>query len=150
VAEYNLKNIKQDFKDKGIFYTQPELALFMKNLIDIEIRDVYDPTCGAGNLLAVFDDDLPKYGQELNDHQLEYAQNNLKNFTGYCGDTLKDPAFMDKRFSCIMGNPPFSIKWEPPAKGLKMFPPYLPRAKQTTPFCFISSTSWQMMALQWF
>lgn len=118
MAEYNLKNIKQDFKDKGIFYTQPELALFMKSLIDIEIRDVYDPTCGAGNLLAVFDDDLPKYGQELNDHQLEYAQNNLKNFTGYCGDTLKDPAFMDKRFSCIMGNPPFSIKWEPPATGL--------------------------------
>lgn len=113
--EYNLKNIRQDFKDKGIFYTQKELALFMKNLIDIDIRDVYDPTFGGGNLLEVFPDELPKYGQELNDHQVEYAKARLNNFTAVCGDTLAEPAFLDKKFSCIMGNPPFSIKWNPPA-----------------------------------
>lgn len=118
MKEYNLKNLKQEFKEKGIFYTQPELALYMKSLIDRPIHDVYDPTCGAGNLLAVFDDDLPKFGQELNDHQLEVANQYLGNFTGVCGDTLKDPAFMDRKFSCIMANPPFSVKWEPPVTGM--------------------------------
>jgi len=27
---YNLKSIKQDFKDKGIYYTPPELAEMVK------------------------------------------------------------------------------------------------------------------------
>lgn len=111
---YNLKNIKEEFKSKGIFYTQPELAAYMKTLVDIDIKDVYDPTCGDGSLLSCFPDELPKYGQEINDHQLAVANQRLKNFTGICADTLKEPAFMDKRFSCIVANPPFSIAWEPP------------------------------------
>ena len=110
--ELNYKNVKQEIKDKGVFYTPPELVEYMKTLIDIPIKDVYDPTCGVGNLLAVFDDELPKFGQEINDHQLAIAEQKLKNFTGVCGDTLKDPAFMDRKFSCIMGNPPFGIAWE--------------------------------------
>lgn len=118
MAEYNIKNIRKEFKSKGIFYTQPELAEYMKSLIDIDIVDVYDPTCGNGALLSVFSDDIPKFGQEINDHQLEIAKSKLKNFTGVCADTLKDPAFMDKRFSCIVANPPFSIAWEPPQQGL--------------------------------
>lgn len=111
---YNLKNIKEEFKSKGIFYTQPELAEYMKSLVDIEYRDVYDPTCGDGSLLACFGDEVPKFGQEINDHQLAIAKTRLKNFTGVCGDTLANPAFMDRRFSCIVANPPFSIKWQPP------------------------------------
>lgn len=111
---YNLKNIRNDFKQKGIFYTQPELAEYMKSLIDIEIEDVYDPTCGDGSLLSCFADDLPKFGQEINDHQLEVAEKRLVNFTGVCGDTLKAPAFMDRQFSCIVANPPFSVEWQPP------------------------------------
>lgn len=117
--EYNIKNIKEEFKAKGIFYTQPELAKYIMSLVDIEITDVYDPTCGDGGLLACFPDDLPKYGQEINDHQLAVANERLVNFTGYCGDTLKDPAFMHKRFSCIVANPPFSIKWDPPVGMFK-------------------------------
>lgn len=118
MAQYNIKNIREEFKSKGIFYTQPELAEYMKSLIDIEIKDVYDPTCGDGSLLSCFPDDMPKFGQEINDHQLAVAEQRLKNFTGVCADTLKEPAFMDKRFSCIVGNPPFSIAWELPQTGL--------------------------------
>lgn len=118
MAQYNIKNIREEFKAKGIFYTQPELAEYMKSLVDVDIVDVYDPTCGDGSLLSVFADELPKYGQEINDHQLEVANKRLKNFTGVCADTLKEPAFMDKRFSCIVANPPFSIAWEPPQTGL--------------------------------
>lgn len=118
MEQYNIKNIREEFKSKGIFYTQPELAEYMKSLIDIDIKEVYDPTCGDGSLLNCFSDDIPKFGQEINEHQLAVAKKRLKNFTGVCADTLKEPAFMDKRFSCIVANPPFSIAWEPSQTGL--------------------------------
>lgn len=111
---YNIKSIRDEFKAKGIFYTQPELALYLKSLIDVPIVDAYDPTCGDGSLLACFPDELPKYGQEINDHQLKVAQERLVNFIGVCADTLREPAFMDRKFSCIVANPPFSISWDPP------------------------------------
>ena len=114
MSNYNIKSIKEEFKAKGIFYTTNELALLIKSFVDIEINEVYDPTCGDGSLLSVFDDTIKKYGQEINDHQIEVAKNRLINFTGYCGDTLKDPAFIDKKFKCIVANPPFSITWEQP------------------------------------
>lgn len=114
MSNYNIKSIKEEFKAKGIFYTTNELALLIKSFVDIEADEVYDPTCGDGSLLSVFPDEIKKYGQEINDHQIEVAKNRLKNFTGYCGDTLKDPAFNDKKFKCIVANPPFSIAWEQP------------------------------------
>ena len=114
MSNYNIKSIKKEFKAKGIFYTTNELALLVKSFVDIETTEVYDPTCGDGSLLSVFEDNVKKYGQEINDHQIEIAKNRLTNFTGYCGDTLKDPAFIDKKFKCIVANPPFSIAWEQP------------------------------------
>ena len=110
---YNLKSIKEEFKSKGIFYTPPELAQLLKSYINFEPKEVYDPTCGDGGLLAVFDDNVIKYGQEINEEQLEVAKERLINFNGVCGDTLKEPAFKDKKFECIIANPPFSINWEP-------------------------------------
>lgn len=114
MSKYNIKSIKEEFKAKGIFYTPNELALLIKSFVDIEVDEVYDPTCGDGSLLSVFEDNVKKYGQEINAHQLEAAKNRLVNFTGYCGDTLKEPAFIDKKFKCIVANPPFSIAWEQP------------------------------------
>ena len=32
----------------------------MKSLVDIDISDVYDPTCGDGSLFSCFPDELPK------------------------------------------------------------------------------------------
>lgn len=112
--EYNLKSIKEDFKSKGIFYTTSELAGYMKSLIDIDYNEVYDPTCGDGGLLSVFEDNIKKYGQEINEHQLISARSKLINFEGYYGDTLKNPYFKDKKFKCIVANPPFSIEWDQP------------------------------------
>lgn len=110
---YNLKSIKQYFKQKGIFYTQPELAILLKSYVGFEPKEIYDPTCGDGALLNCFGDNVTKFGQEINEDQLEIARQRLVNFTGFCGDTLKNPAFLDKKFDCILANPPFSIKWEP-------------------------------------
>lgn len=113
--EYNLKNIRQDFKAKGIFYTPEELALYLKSLFPNaeNIKEIYDPTCGSGNLLSVFDDDVIKYGQDIDTKQIEIAKKRLKNFYGEAGDTLKNPQFIGKKFDFIVANYPFSVKWEP-------------------------------------
>ena len=111
---YNIKSIRKEFKNKGIFYTSDEMAKTIKHYANKDRPiNVYDPTCGDGSLLSVFDDDIPKYGQEINEEQLSVAKERLKNFTGICGDTLKEPAFMDMRFDLIVANYPFSISWEP-------------------------------------
>lgn len=110
---YDIKSIKEDFKNKGIFYTQKDLAIFMKSFLPDNIKEIYDPTCGNGGLLSVFDDNVIKYGQELLEEQLTCAKNTLINFNGYAGDTLINPAFINKKFDYIIANPPFSIKWIP-------------------------------------
>ena len=111
MKEKSIKNIRKEFKDNGIFYTPPELALRLKSYIDFEPDSVYDPTCGAGNLLRVFHENVKKYGQELDSEQLELID--IPNFTGYAGDTLIDDKFQKMKFDCIVANPPFSVKWNP-------------------------------------
>lgn len=111
MKQKSIKNIRQEFKDNGIFYTPEALALKLKSYVDIVPESVYDPTCGAGNLLRVFPDNVKKYGQELDAEQLGLSD--LPNFTGCAGDTLADDQFAGIRFDCIVANPPFSIKWNP-------------------------------------
>lgn len=112
MSAHNLKSIKQKFKERGVFYTPPELAELLKSYAPSDATEVYDPTCGDGGLLSVFGDDVKKYGQEIDAEQLQVAKNNLTNFTGYAGDTLLDDGFEGKKFSLILANPPFSIEWE--------------------------------------
>lgn len=113
MKQKSIKNIRQEFKDNGIFYTPPALAERLKSYVDIEPESVYDPTCGAGNLLSVFPGNVKKYGQELDGEQLDLID--LPNFEGYAGDTLADDKFKGMKFDCIVANPPFSVKWEPDA-----------------------------------
>lgn len=111
--EKNIKNIRAEFKKNGIFYTTTELAKTLKKYVDFKPETIYDPTCGQGNLLSVFDEKISKYGQELFADELEKAKKRLKNFRGYVGDTLKDDGFNNMKFDLIVANPPFSIKWVP-------------------------------------
>lgn len=111
MKQKSIKNIRQEFKDNGIFYTPPELAMKLMEYVDVDYRSVYDPTCGAGNLLRVFPDKVKKYGQELDAEQLALVD--LPNFYGYAGDTLLDDGFRGMMFDCIVANPPFSVKWKP-------------------------------------
>lgn len=110
-SDYSLKKIREEFKNKGIFYTPPELAEYMKSLIDIEFSNVYDPTCGRGNLLCSFPDEVEKYGQDIELEAIEGCRDNIPNFTGYHGDTLTNDKFKNMKFDLILANPPFSIKW---------------------------------------
>ena len=109
---YDIKSIRKEFKERGVFYTDKALALRLKELVGVS-DEVYDPTCGSGNLLSVWDDNVRKWGQELNAEQLEVCKHRLVNFTGAAGDTLATPHFTDRRFKAIVANPPFSVKWKP-------------------------------------
>ena len=111
MKQKSIKNIRQEFKENGIFYTPPKLAEKLMSYVDIEPETVYDPTCGAGNLLKVFHENVKKYGQELDREQLELID--IPEFHGYAGDTLTDDGFPEMKFDCIVANPPFSVKWEP-------------------------------------
>lgn len=111
MKQKSIKNIRQEFKNNGIFYTPLALAEKLKSYVDFEPSNVYDPTCGVGNLLSVFPKSISKYGQELDAEQL--ALINLPNFQGYAGDTLTEDKFKGVKFDCIVANPPFSIKWQP-------------------------------------
>ena len=111
MKQKSIKNIRQEFKNHGIFYTPPEIAEKLKSYVDFEPKNVYDPTCGAGNLLSVFPKEVEKYGQELDGEQLSLID--LPNFTGIAGDTLMQDGFAGREFQCIVANPPFSVKWEP-------------------------------------
>lgn len=111
--DFSAKAYRDKLKEKGVFHTDSKLAEIIKSYGKERPKNVYDPTCGVGTLLSVFDDDIPKYGQELTEDYLDVARKTLKNFTGEVGDTLKNPAFMDRRFDLIVANYPFSIKWEP-------------------------------------
>ena len=112
---HNLKSIKEQFKAKGVFYTPKELAETLRSYLPKNIEEVYDPTCGCGDLLSIFDDDVRKYGQEIDAEQAKEANLNLVNADIRVGDTLASPMFpLDKRFEYIIANPPFSIKWNPP------------------------------------
>lgn len=117
--DFSAKAYRNDLKEKGVFHTDSKLAEIIKSYGKERPKNVYDPTCGVGTLLSVFDEDIPKYGQELTEEYLKVARKTLKNFTGEVGDTLKSPAFMDMRFDLIVANYPFSIKWKPDKEDVR-------------------------------
>ena len=113
---YSFKWLRKKFAENGVFYTDERLSKMLANELSKSphpIREVYDPTCGDGNLLAVFSDDVEKYGQEINPEQAELARQRLANAHIATGDTLVNPAFTDRKFRHIVANYPFSIKWQP-------------------------------------
>lgn len=122
---HTIKGLRAQFKEQGKFHTPPELAGFLRSLIPGVPRDVYDPTCGAGSLLSVFPDEIPKFGQDIDAAALADAEL-IPNMTTAYGDVLTDPAWVDRRFHAIVANPPFSIKWEPQADERFMYAPTVP------------------------
>lgn len=110
---YSIKSIRQEFKNKGIFYTPPELIDFMYEYIpkNFKYSTAYDPTCGHGALLRGLPDEVKKYGQDINDVAALACQD-IPNSDIRIGDTLIEPHFIDKKFDLILANPPFSVNWE--------------------------------------
>ena len=61
------KSFRKELAKTGVFYSDVKLAEELKAYLPENITEIYDPTCGNGNLLSVFADDVKKYGQELDE-----------------------------------------------------------------------------------
>jgi type I restriction enzyme M protein len=89
------------------------------------IRQVYDPACGTGGMLALTEEALKDFnpnirvelfGQELNDESFGICKSDML-VTGHdpeqiaFGNTLTQDAHKDKKFHYMICNPPYGVKW---------------------------------------
>lgn len=89
------------------------------------IRQVYDPACGTGGMLALTEEALKEFnpsirvelfGQELNDESFGICKSDML-VTGHdseqiaFGNTLTQDAHKGKKFHYMICNPPYGVKW---------------------------------------
>jgi len=90
------------------------------------IRQVYDPACGTGGMLALTEEALKEFnpsirvelfGQELNGESFGICKSDML-VTGHdpeqiaFGNTLTQDAHKDKRFHYMLSNPPYGVDWK--------------------------------------
>lgn len=90
------------------------------------IRQVYDPACGTGGMLALTEEALKDfndairvelYGQELNGESFGICKSDML-VTGHdpeqiaFGNTLTQDAHAGKRFHYMLSNPPYGVDWK--------------------------------------
>jgi type I restriction enzyme M protein len=116
-------------KSAGEFYTPPMVSKLLAKLVTkdkTQLKSVYDPTCGSGSLLLQVAKEIHRkggevsnyYGQEKNPSTYNLARMNMilhgvhyRSFDIQQDDTLETPHHIDKRFSAVVANPPFSADW---------------------------------------
>lgn len=112
-------------KSAGEFYTPQQVSKILAKIVTTgktQIRSVYDPTCGSGSLLLRVAKEAKVsefYGQELNRTTYNLARMNMilhdvhfRDFDIRQEDTLERPQHLEKRFECVVANPPFSAHWK--------------------------------------
>jgi len=90
------------------------------------IRQVYDPACGTGGMLALTEEALKDFndairvelfGQELNGESFGICKSDML-VTGHdpeqiaFGNTLTQDAHADRRFHYMLSNPPYGVDWK--------------------------------------
>lgn len=90
------------------------------------IRQVYDPACGTGGMLALTEAALQEFnpsirvelfGQELNGESFGICKSDML-VTGHdpeqiaFGNTLTQDAHRDKKFHYMLSNPPYGVDWK--------------------------------------
>ncbi len=90
------------------------------------IRQVYDPACGTGGMLAITEEEMKQlnpgirvelFGQELNPESFAICKSDML-VTGHdpeniaFGNTLTQDAHKGKRFHYMLSNPPYGVDWK--------------------------------------
>lgn len=90
------------------------------------IRQVYDPACGTGGMLALTEEALKDFnpnirvelfGQEINDESFGICKSDML-VTGHdpeqiaFGNTLTQDAHTGKKFHYMLSNPPYGVDWK--------------------------------------
>lgn len=116
---FSAKKVRDKYRKQGIFHTKEKLALIVKEKLEAllkgkELKEVADLCCGNGNLLRVFDDSVAKFGCDMEQEFIDHAKENLK------GEFICDSVFntpFNRKFQCVVGNPPFGLRDEKIAKN---------------------------------
>lgn len=97
------------------------------------IRQIYDPACGTGGMLALTEEALKDFnpnirvelfGQELNDESFGICKSDML-VTGHdpeqiaFGNTLTNDAHPNRRFHYMLSNPPYGVNWDEYKKPIK-------------------------------
>lgn len=97
------------------------------------IRQVYDPACGTGGMLALTEEGMKDlnpdirvelFGQELNGESFGICKSDML-VTGHdpeqiaFGNTLTNDAHKGKRFHYMLSNPPYGVDWKKYADPIK-------------------------------
>jgi type I restriction enzyme M protein len=97
------------------------------------IRQVYDPACGTGGMLALTEEAMKDlnpdirvelFGQELNGESFGICKSDML-VTGHdpeqiaFGNTLTHDAHKGKRFHYMLSNPPYGVDWKKYAEPIK-------------------------------
>jgi len=97
------------------------------------IRQVYDPACGTGGMLALteealkaFNEDIrvELFGQELNGESFGICKSDML-VTGHnpeqiaYGNTLTEDQHTDRKFHYMLSNPPYGVDWKKYQKPIK-------------------------------
>lgn len=90
------------------------------------IRQIYDPACGTGGMLALAEEALKEFnpdirvelfGQELNGESFGICKSDML-VTGHdpeniaFGNTLTQDAHEDRQFHYMLSNPPYGVDWK--------------------------------------
>ena len=101
------------------------------------IRQVYDPACGTGGMLALTEEALKEFnpsirvelfGQELNGESYGICKSDML-VTGHdpdqiaFGNTLTQDAHGGKHFHYMLSNPPYGVDWKKYAERSRTRPP---------------------------
>ena len=97
------------------------------------IRQIYDPACGTGGMLAIAEEELRAhngrvrvelFGQELNPESFAICKSDML-VTGHrpeniaFGNTLTQDQHRGRRFHYMLTNPPFGVDWKKYAEAIK-------------------------------
>lgn len=98
-----------------------------------KVCTIYDPTAGTGGMLSLAEERIAElnpnasvtvYAQELNPKTYSICKADML-VKGQdvekvaCGDTLKEPAFRDKKFDYCLANPPYGVEWKPAKEAVE-------------------------------
>ncbi|GEL18367.1 N-6 DNA methylase [Pseudonocardia asaccharolytica] len=103
-----------DAHSRRLSVTSSAIAALIVRLAQVQGRSVLDPACGTGELLTAADaagastlagQDLARAAARLTGAQLLLRRSGVEIVAG---DSLRAPAFADRRFGAVVCNPPFA------------------------------------------
>lgn len=98
--------MKQSVKDLGAYYTPPKVVRFLIDWATAgqESGDVLDPSCGDGRFI----ENIPgAFGVDIDPNAVRLASNRCQQQTIVHADFFRWADSTTKRFSSVVGNPPF-------------------------------------------